>query len=152
MSFLRNLLRFSALGMFCLAACSADQITFADGSTANWAHWKGRWVLINYWAEWCAPCRREIPELNSLHRDRARSGAVVFGVNYDGIAGDELHALAQKMGITFPVLAEDPRGRFVYERPTVLPTTVIVGPDGEVFRIMVGVQTVETLQDAFGET
>ena len=129
----------------CLAGCSADTTLLADGSTANWSHWRDRPIVLNYWAEWCAPCRHEIPELNALHRQRTQTGAVVLGVNYDGIAGERLAELVERMDIEFPVLVHDPMDRWGYARPDVLPTTVIVAPDGEVQEILVGPQTRESI-------
>ena len=128
-----------------LAGCSADTTALADGSTANWSHWRDRPIVLNYWAEWCAPCRHEIPELNALHRQRTQTGAVVLGVNYDGIAGGRLAELVERMDIEFPVLVHDPMDRWGYARPDVLPTTVIVAPDGKVRKILVGPQTRESI-------
>lgn len=81
-----------------------------------------------------------------MHRDRVRSGIVVLGVNFDGLNGVDLAELSREMEIEFPVLDEDPRQRWGYERPTVLPTTIIVGPDGRLHATLVGPQTVETLE------
>ena len=107
------------------------------------AEWRGRWLLINYWAEWCAPCRDEIPELNALHH--ARPELTVLGVNYDGVQGDELKALIDRMGIEFPVLAEDPQPHWGYEMPSGLPMTVLIAPDGALHGRLLGPQTQETL-------
>lgn len=131
-----------------LAACSADTTPLADGTHADWSHWQGRPIVLNYWAEWCAPCRHEIPELNALHRERAETGTVVLGVNYDGITGERLTALVERMHIEFPVLVENPMHRWDYARPEVLPTTVIVGGDGVVREILVGQQTRESIRAA----
>jgi len=50
---------------------------------------KGRWVLINYWAEWCKPCLEEIPELNTFAEAHSEQVSVL-GVNYDGVEGEAL--------------------------------------------------------------
>ena len=132
----------------CLAACSADTTPLADGTHADWSHWEGRAIVLNYWAEWCAPCRHEIPELNALHRERAETGTVILGVNYDGITGARLTELVERMGIEFPVLVEDPMHRWDYPRPEVLPTTVIVDAHGDVREILVGPQTRDSIRAA----
>ena len=126
--------------------------TLADGRAVNFSHWDGRWLLINYWAEWCAPCRKEIPELNRLHSERTQSGLVVLGVNYDGLQGEALANLAEEMGIEFPVLVEDPRLRWNQDVPSVLPTTLIVDPGGELKEVLVGPQTYETLSAALDQS
>ena len=138
----RHLGRFALLA---LAACSGDAFRLADGASSTWSQWSGQRLAINYWAEWCVPCREEIPELNALHQHRAATGLVILGVNYDGISGQSLTTLMAEMGIEFPVLASDPFDRFGYDVPNMLPTTVIIGPDNNVDQILIGPQTRESL-------
>lgn len=102
----------------------------------------GQWRIINYWAIWCAPCREEIPELNELDRS---TELVVLAVNYDGKTGEELASQAAEMGISFALLEEDPRVALNVARPKVLPTTLLVSPDGHVTDTLVGPQTREGL-------
>ncbi|WP_250462043.1 TlpA family protein disulfide reductase [Microbulbifer litoralis] len=110
---------------------------------------QGKTLLVNYWAEWCRPCREEIPELNQLARENAE--LQVIGVNYDRLRVEKIAAQAKKMGIRFPVLVEDPAARWGWERPQVLPTTFIVADNGELVATLVGPQTVESLREALGE-
>jgi thiol-disulfide isomerase/thioredoxin len=133
-----------------LAGCARPELELADGSAARWQQWQGQWLIINYWAEWCAPCRKEIPELNELHRDGAEAGVVVLGVNFDGLRGEALTAVMDRMGVEFPVLVDDPRQRWELPLPSVLPSTLIVGPDGQLQDVLVGPQTYESLARAVG--
>jgi thiol-disulfide isomerase/thioredoxin len=129
------------------SGCEGDvALELADGRHARLEHWEGRFLVINYWAEWCAPCREEIPELNTLHAKRVATGAVVLGVNYDGLTGPALAEVAQRMKIGFPVLVEDPRTRFGYDMPQILPTTLIIGPDRTLRATLVGPQTEATIR------
>ena len=98
----------------------------------------GQWRVVNYWAIWCTPCRQEIPELNALD---AESGLLVLAVNYDGKEGAILRGEAAEMGITFTLLEKDPVAQLGIQRPRVLPTTLLVSPDGEVTDTLVGPQT-----------
>ena len=102
----------------------------------------GHWRIVNYWAVWCGPCREEIPELNRLHQE---TDLVVFAVNYDGKQGEELASQAAAMDIGFTLLAQDPGPALGVERPSVLPTTLLVNPAGKVTDTLVGPQTEETL-------
>ena len=137
------------LMLLLLASCSADELVrFADGSHTQMSHWQGRWLVINYWAEWCAPCRHEIPEFNTLHKTRVANGFVVLGVNYDGLAGDKLTAVIQRMQIKFPVLVVDPQLSYGYERAQTLPMTVLINPDHEVHEILHGPQTLDSIMAA----
>jgi len=141
----------SLLVLMALSGCErADVVELADGTRVPFGHWEDRWLIINYWAEWCAPCRKEIPELNLLHSERAATGAIVLGVNYDGLTGETLADLVEKMGIEFPVLIEDPQLRWGVEQPAVLPSTIVVAPSGELSEVLVGPQHYEDLIQAIG--
>jgi len=131
-------------------SCAPIDFEYADGAPGRYSDWRGHWVFVNYWAEWCAPCRYEIPQLNALSKDLAASGALVVGVNFDGVDGDGLRALMQRMGIEFPVATKDPRARFGYELPAVLPTTVVIDAKGKVAATLVGPQTRVSLQAVMG--
>ena len=101
----------------------------SDGTgTVTLASARGHWAMVNYWAEWCKPCIKEIPEFNQLAREQ--TGIRVFGVNYDGATGDELQQQVDRLGIEFPLLSLDPAAELGTERPVVLPTTLIIRPDG----------------------
>ncbi len=142
-------LRLSALSALLLFGCGAGtgvQFDRADGSSDALADQRGKWVLVNYWAEWCAPCRHEIPDLNALQAAR-KSDLTVYGVNFDGIAGAELKALASRMGIAFPLLRKDPGVALGVPKPEVLPTTIVIDPAGGV-RVLIGPQTLATLTAA----
>lgn len=123
-------------------------VELADGSTTSWQEFEGRWLLINYWAEWCAPCRKEIPELNELHAHGADAGVTVLGVNFDGLRGESLTNLMDEMSVEFPVLVEDPGARWERDPPSVLPSTLVIDPDGNLHDVLVGPQTYEDLARA----
>jgi thiol-disulfide isomerase/thioredoxin len=107
---------------------------------------QGQWVVINYWAQWCAPCIKEIPELNRLDQDY--TGVTVVGVNYDGTNGEELELQRQKLGVTFASLEADPAAQLGIPRPVVLPTTLILDPTGRLVATLVGPQTLSSLVQA----
>lgn len=133
------------LAALLLAACSPPSkqegpIQLADQPAAN-----GRWMVINYWATWCHPCREEIPELNEFARIHAQD-VIVYGVNFDGVIEDELLVQANELGIAFNQLRTDPAPQLGYARPTVLPTTMVINPQGEIRARLLGQQTVDTLE------
>ncbi|HEY5679594.1 MAG TPA: TlpA disulfide reductase family protein [Pseudomonadales bacterium] len=145
-------------GALFLAGCDflgqADEppLALADGTTMKVDDWHGRWLLINYWAEWCAPCRKEIPELNRLQAEVGEERLLVIGVNFDGLTGQRLTELIEKMDVRFPVLVEDPRGRWDVEQPTVLPSTLVIAPNGRLKEVLVGPHTFESFSRALGLT
>lgn len=131
------------------AGCAQEeQIELADGSRTQMSHWQDRWLVINYWAEWCGPCRHEIPELNQLHYDRITNGMVVLGVNYDRIQPPKLNEVIKRMEIDFPVLLADPQQRFGYDRAEQLPMTVIINPQRAVHDVLIGPQTAASITAA----
>jgi Thiol-disulfide isomerase and thioredoxins len=124
-----------------IAGCSQDQP--ATGVLPSEA--KGKIALVNYWAEWCKPCREEISELNKLATQRAGE-VLVYGVNFDGVTGEELTAVEKRMGVQFPTLAKDPGPALGLSPPNVLPVTLILGEDGTLLDKLVGEQTLESLE------
>lgn len=132
-----------------LAGCQAEkpgiQLQLHGGDAVAWQSYRGQWVFINYWAEWCKPCLKEIPELNRLEKE---SEVTVLGVNFDGVAAPELERLQGFFGIEFALLQDDPAAALSISKPNVLPATVVYNPDGQVHQTLLGPQTLETLLEA----
>jgi len=108
-------------------------------------------VFINYWAEWCAPCREEIPELNDFaaaHAQRVR----VLSVNFDGVTGEQLSAQIAGLGIAFPTLLTDPRAALGVPPPQGLPETLVIDPQGRLNQVLRGPQTGVTLLAAMEDS
>ena len=127
------------------SAPSADFRTL-DKQTGNYADFQGRWLFINYWAEWCKPCIEEIPELN--HFDKQNDDVTVIGIHYDRPAAERQRQLAQKLGIEFTVILGKPASHFGYELPNVLPTTAVINPQGKLVTLLKGPQDRQSLQKA----
>jgi thiol-disulfide isomerase/thioredoxin len=131
--------KFLPLLIIFLTACGDPDFQSLDGKEGNFSDLRGQWLIINYWASWCKPCRIEIPELNRLAADHPQ--LTVFAVNFDQLAGDELSSQADAMGIEFTVLRQDPANLLGYARPSRLPTTILIDPAGQVAHILEGLQT-----------
>jgi cytochrome c biogenesis protein CcmG/thiol:disulfide interchange protein DsbE len=69
------------------------------------ADYRGQWVLVNFWASWCEPCRVEAPALESFHRRHAGNGFTVLGINLDDASGDA-RAFTEEFGLTYPQLRD----------------------------------------------
>lgn len=145
-----------------VGACEQGPVTRVSTTTGAEVDLSGpEWLVVNYWAEWCGPCRHEIPELNELDGSIAVVGPAaesqpvdaanlvgveglpvsVLGVNYDGLVDEKLAQVSERMGISFAVLAADPRERWGQPIPTVLPSTYLIAPGGEFVETLVGPQT-----------
>ena len=127
-----------------LVSCDRSESDDAYLAQASNAVLNGKWIVINYWATWCGPCREEIPELNRLSREQPES-LKVFGVNFEPVSGDEMEKNIKEMGILFPVFPEDPYEQLGYERPLVLPTTIVISPDGSIHAELIGPQTRDSI-------
>ncbi len=104
-----------------------------------------RWLLINYWAVWCGPCRVEVPELNAI-AERHSARLQVVGINFDGEQPAALADQAQALGIRYPVWREDPQPWLGYPPPTGLPATYLVSPDRSEVYPMIGLQTAKSVE------
>lgn len=133
-----------------LIGCERPVYEVVGGSGLSESDLTDRWLVINYWATWCGPCITEIPEFNEIHHN-PRSDLIVLGVNFDGpTERSTQQADLEKMKIEFPVVIQDPAARFGYEVPSVLPTTVIVRPDGSIAAQLVGPQTKASVMQVVG--
>ncbi|SED90944.1 TlpA disulfide reductase family protein [Pseudomonas anguilliseptica] len=124
-----------------LAGCAEDIGVDQYGRKVAVERLEGQWLVINYWAQWCTPCRTEIPELNALEQQLKEQSVQVLGVNFDALQGEKLNQAAQDMGITFTVLAQDPAERYQLPRAEVLPVTYIVDDQGRMRERLLGEQT-----------
>ena len=127
-----------------LVSCDRSESDDAYLEQASNVVLTGKWIVINYWATWCGPCREEIPELNRLSREQPES-LKVFGVNFEPVSADEMAENIKEMGILFPVFPEDPYEQLGYERPLVLPTTIVISPEGSIHAELVGPQTRDSI-------
>jgi thiol-disulfide isomerase/thioredoxin len=127
-----------------VAACSQEDGTVASSKTGN--ETGGEWLIVNYWAEWCGPCRTEVPELNSLNEELDGQEARVVGVNYDGLSGEALRRSAEALGIQFDSLQGDALTQYDLPRPKVLPTTYIIDHRGAIRMELIGEQKAENLK------
>lgn len=130
-----------------LGACGepGPALHLAAGGSVDLADLRGKVVLINYWAEWCQPCREEIPELNAFALQQADKVAI-YAVNFDGVTGEQLQQQAQALGIAFPLLGRDPRELFAVKPSGVLPETLVLDRQGQFKQVLLGPQTAQTLE------
>ncbi len=108
-----------------------------NGQTVKLSDFRGKWVVVNYWATWCAPCRKEIPELSELYTERA--DIVVLGLDYEDIERSKLDKFLAGIHVSYPILLLDIYNmpEFVDE-PRALPMTIIINPEGFRMRTFYG--------------
>ncbi|MGI0117009.1 TlpA family protein disulfide reductase [Zooshikella sp. RANM57] len=140
--------RIVLLLLFCLSLIGCNRPDFYDsqGKPLDIAEYQGQWLLINYWAIWCTPCIKEIPELNKID---SQTNVSVLGINFDNVGNlTELQQQVAQLNIKFPVFKQDPTAQLSWTRPQVLPTTLLINPKGKMVKQLIGPQTLESITQA----
>lgn len=122
-------------------------LTAVDGSQTSLSHYRGKWLVVNYWATWCPPCIVEMPELQSFHDEHASKDAMVLGINAELIAREKLQTFLEDYFITYPNFVSRPGESSELGLVPGLPTTFLVTPEGEVVARQVGPVTREMLEE-----
>jgi len=114
-------------------------MTDLEGHTFASSDWRGKVVLINFWATWCAPCRAEIPDLIALQK-KYKDTLVVIGVSEDdAIPVEEVKRFADAQGMNYPVVMTSPALRKIFTGVSALPTTFVLDRDGRLAQRHVGI-------------
>ena len=92
---------------------------------------RGRVVMVNFWATWCAPCRQEMPHLSRLYDKYRGAGFMLFGVNVDEDK-DKAAEVVAKLGVTFPILLDTEKTVSKLYDVSTMPSTMIIDRDGKV--------------------
>jgi thiol-disulfide isomerase/thioredoxin len=116
-----------------------------DGSSGKLNDFRGNWLVINYWADWCPPCIKEMPELSKFYNAN-KDSVLVLAYNFDRLEGEELSDQIQRFGVDIPSIINDPGLLFGWESPPSLPATYIINPQGELLHTLIGPQTQESLE------
>ena len=138
---------FLLLSFLFIQSCSKPDLVTSDNSKIYLDDLKGKLTLINYWADWCPPCIKEIPELNKL-KNNFSSQVNVFLFNFDRLEGEELSEQLVKFKVEVPSLLTDPEKIFGYIVPEALPVSFIIDENGQYLKTLKGPQTLDSLKIA----
>ena len=108
----------------------AFDLTDTSGKPQKLADFKGRWVVLNFWATWCVPCIQEIPDIAAFRKDHR--DVVVIGVAIDAEDAAKVRAFAAKVGHDYPLVLSNDAVEKQLGAPRALPTTRIYDPNGKV--------------------
>ena len=115
-----------------------------QGQKIFFESFRGKWVLINYWASWCQPCLDEINELNRFYK-KNKDKAVLFAVNFERLPVFSQKALIRKYGINYPSLQYDPASVLGLGHILGVPVTFVFNPQGRLSATLYGEQTLKRL-------
>ncbi len=117
------------------------QLTVKDihGRYIRLSDYRGKVVLINFWATWCPPCRAEIPDLIRLQRDYRNRGLQVIGVTYPPQKLVEVRRFVRRAKVNYPIGLGTKETKLLFTPSETLPITIVIGTDGRVRDIIEGI-------------
>jgi peroxiredoxin len=121
---------------------AAPDFTLTDlsGKTVRLSDFKGKVVMLDFWATWCPPCRREIPDLIQLQNQYADKGFTVLGISLDDGGAATVKPFAQSIGMNYPLVIGNSQVTAAYGAIEAIPTTFLIGRDGMILKTYVGAQ------------
>ncbi len=118
----------------------------SDGKTIEMAKLKGKVVLVNFWATWCGPCRKEMPDFVEAYKQYKPKGFEIVGISLDEDGWDVVNPFVKKYGISFPVVIGDGKLARAYGGIEYIPTSFLVDRQGNIVDKHVGMMPKELLE------
>lgn len=115
----------------------AFTLTDVNGKVVDQAAWKGKVVLLNFWATWCGPCRAEIPDLIAL-QDKYRDHLVVVGLSVDEGSADAVKQFVTEHQMNYPVAIVDGKIQSLFGGVSSIPSTFVLNTDGRMVQRHIG--------------
>src|SRR6185369_5350180 len=118
-----------------------------NGSTVRLRAYRGKVVLVNFWATWCPPCRAEMPELIRIQREYASHGLQIIGITYPPETKTRVQRFARSLKVNYPIILGTRQIRARFSSEEVLPLTVVIDRNGKVNDIISGILLPEEFDD-----
>jgi thiol-disulfide isomerase/thioredoxin len=135
--------------VFCQVNRPANQLTLKtiQGRTVRLGDYRGKVVLLNFWATWCAPCRAEIPDLIKWQREYAGRGLQILGITYPPTELTEVRRFIREISINYPILVGEGKTKARFDKGETLPLTVVIDREGRVREIIRGILFPEEFEE-----
>jgi len=118
-----------------------------EGKTVHLSDFRGKAVLLNFWATWCQPCKIEMPWFEKLQKQYASQGLQVIGIAMDDVSKEEVAKFAADVGVSYPLLLGKEEVGDAYGGVQFLPATFYIGRDGKVVDKVFGLKGRAEIED-----
>lgn len=137
----------AALLLLAAGGAAAQGFVFKDmqGQAQRLSDYRGKWVLVNFWATWCPPCLEEVPDLVALHEAHKKTDLVVIGVALDS-TGESVVDFVAKRRVSYPVVLGDYELAEQVGEVNALPTSYLFDPTGKLVSYQEGMVTRESVE------
>jgi thiol-disulfide isomerase/thioredoxin len=115
------------------------ELNDVEGRALRLGDYKGKVVLLNFWATWCAPCRAEMPDLVKWQREYKSKGLQVIGVTYPPTELTEAREFIKSIEVNYPVALGEERTKALFDKGETLPITVVIDKKGMIREIIQGI-------------
>jgi cytochrome c biogenesis protein CcmG/thiol:disulfide interchange protein DsbE len=116
-------------------------LTTLDGQPIHLSAYRGRVVLVNFWATWCAPCRVEVPWLTEFDARYQAQGLTILGISVDDGGRERVASFVRERHVGYPIMLKDTGVDLRYGGVRFLPQTFFIGRDGRIIRQVYGIHT-----------
>jgi len=127
-------------------AATSFNLKDMSGKKQTLSQYKGKWVIVNYWATWCPPCLEEVPDLVALYDSRKNKDVMIIGVAFDYQTAKEVSDYVNDMLISYPIVLGDDDAMKQIGFSDVLPTSYIYNPHGDLVKTKHGKVTKQYLE------
>jgi peroxiredoxin len=150
----RTIIIAAALLMFTTAAhaqSSAQQappltLKSIQGRALRLSNYKGKVVLLNFWATWCPPCRAEIPDLMKAQREYGARGLQVIGITYPPQTPGEVRRFVRKLRVNYPIAIGTKETKALFDKSEMLPLTIVIDREGKIRERIEGILLAEEFE------
>lgn len=129
-----------------LGPAPAWQLKDVNGAPVSFEQFKGKVVVVDFWATWCPPCRAEIPGYIEMVRKHGKDGLVIVGISLDQAGPDVVKAFAGKTGINYQLVMGDEAVVAAFGGVEGIPTTFLIDRQGQIRDRKVGAEEAETYE------
>ncbi len=124
--------------ILCVSCSQPPEFTLLNGREVRLSDFKGKHVIIVFWAEWCEPCQQEVPILNRLYREREQHRLEIISFSYDNIPESELLRIKREWGMDYSVANTTPMPIVPFKKPSQLPAFIHISPTGVISLPIIG--------------